>query len=134
MKKQDEEFQIFERVWTNRLFTDFKHLPLVRINNSHITYSIKAMEFMKAELENETIIAKRGDQWYLAVLPTDSKMRGWKLFKSHNLKNLYATLPKALKGVIPSGEYEIISEPEYIKEIDWYPLIIFTPQNNPLIK
>lgn len=135
MKKQaEEEFEIFERQWTNRLFTEFKHLPLIRINCAHITYSTKAMDFMQAKLEAETIVAKKGEQWYLAVLPTDSKMRGWRLFKSHNLKNLYATLPKRLKGVIPKGEYEIITEPEFKNGIDWYPLETFTPQNDTLIK
>lgn len=134
MKKQaEEEFEIFENSWSNSLFSKYPTRNLLRIGLASIGYSASAIKLLDAKLGDEILIAKRADNWYISKLPFDSRMSGWRLFGGKGIV-LYSAIPKKLKGFLPVEEYELVTEPEYIKGIDWYQIMLFTPQNDTLIK
>lgn len=133
MKKQEEEFQIFENTWSTSLFSKYPTRNLLRVGAGSIGYSASAIKLLDAKLGDEVLIAKKGDEWFIGKLPFDSRQSGWRLFGGKGIV-LYTTIPKKLRGMIIPDEYELSPEPEYKNGIDWYPLTPFTPQNDTLIK
>ena len=115
------EFEILQRHTSGA-----KHLgkfigkPLVFLNNSVGSMNDDASKKLGAKNSDAVVFAKRNDIMYVAVLPFDSKIRGF-ILKDRGSKSgtLFFNISKVYK--YDKGIYEIL-ESVYSGGIDWFEL------------
>lgn len=117
------EFNIYERLdkGTGRgsFLAKYPDKSLILINTKVTSISQYAQQKLRITKEDRVVFSERNGIKYMAVLPIDSSIKGYKVQIMNNSKSMYIASTSLIKRGFKGGYYEL-KEPIYSGGIDWF--------------
>lgn len=130
MKEKKEidlsEFDIYERDGSGACgYVSLANLhpdkPIITINKFVVTISKCVQDKIRVKKGDYVVFSRREGIEYMAVVPMDSKMAGYKVGSTNKSKSLYVSAFKIIKNKFKVGVY-VLLEPIFVGGIDWFEL------------
>lgn len=116
------EFRILERLSDGKIKTYSNHrdIPIIFVGKSHCGFGLKAVNVLHLKKDDRTVFLEKNEVFYVANLPFDSKINGYKVNYASNSKLLISTC-KAYERGLDIGYYKLL-DPIYVSGLDLYEL------------
>lgn len=123
MKTELEGFNFIERLsdGKRKTYSLHKDKPLIGIGDTTCCLGQGAVDFVKCKKDDLAVLVEKDETWYFAVLPFNSKIRGYKLSAIKSSPNLLFLNCKAIERVAIKGYYRLL-KPIYVGSLDFYQL------------
>lgn len=121
------DFEMFEKETSsyNIIFKD-RLVLCIRSVNGILTKHL--VQVLKLKIGDRCLLSRKNSDWYFAVLPFDSLINGYRLnvlrkvVNEKTYESVMFSCKSSVRRGVPMGIFEL-GEPEFYREVDWYPLI-----------
>ena len=134
MKVKDlklDDFNILEMLTNGVKGTYSLHseTPIISIAGTVTGVGKKAIEYLRAKVDDRVVLLEKQGVWYIAILPFDSKIKGYKVSMTSKKNNsLFIFNCRAKERGLSVGYYKLLP-PIYVGGIDLFELEPFDINN-----
>lgn len=125
-----DDFNLIERLSNGmkRTYSLYKDVNLIGVTKTVVTIGVPSVNFLKCKKDDRCILLEKQGVWYLAILPFDSKIKGYKLNHPSSGGGILIFNCNANERGLSIGYYNLI-EPIYVNGLDLFELEQFDINN-----